>query len=237
MMDAHDPLPANAISLVDAFSEVYFAKCAEAESLITAIDTAISDKERGLAFEEYDESQADVNLYFRGVLQSGVIHTYVRDLDHPDNPSKLDRHGWAAPPLWRPGGGIFSNHVASGMDPGPEGTFFKGAYHPVYLIESEFYNWLYAAFPHRRPHEDQESSDPEITAPSKGVRRGRPSGSGSYEQLDAPLVEKMKQLRESGAVNSIQKAAEAVADEAVGQSKEAKVRRLMARYAQSRREP
>lgn len=66
--------------------------------------------------------------------------------------------------------------------------------------------------------------------PSAERGQGRPLGSGSMNEDDAPLVEEMRQRIASGEFRSWRKAAEAVADRAVGSANhESKVRRLLRR--------
>lgn len=229
-MDAHDPIPEDAISLMDAFNEVYFAYSPDAAQVIQAINDAKSPKEMEFAFNEYDESQAKANIYFRSVLVSGALTTFIRDPDTGDR-LQLDRYDWAGPALWRPEGGFFSNHVG-GAVPGPEASFLKGSYRPIFLNTDKFYSWFYAAFPNLSPEPDTATTE---TASEKKPKpgRGRPLGSGSYERLDAPIVKKMQDLIRNGQANSIRAAAITCLPEAAGNSDEAKIRRLSGIYAKT----
>ena len=65
----------------------------------------------------------------------------------------------------------------------------------------------------------------------RGRRSGRKKGSGSYEKQDAPLVEEMKELIDSGDAASPHAAAMQVVGRAKGAgTQESKVRRLVDRF-------
>lgn len=80
---------------------------------------------------------------------------------------------------------------------------------------------------------DRNSPEPDEIVQNQLVRRGRPLGSGSYEPLDAPLVEEMHQLMNEEPCLSPTAAANRVADRAAGGGTvESKARRLAERYSQ-----
>jgi hypothetical protein len=63
--------------------------------------------------------------------------------------------------------------------------------------------------------------------------RGRPRGSGSYALADAPLLQQMKELIETGQASSVNVAASLVADKAKGPGTlESKLTRLRHRYVE-----
>ena len=62
-------------------------------------------------------------------------------------------------------------------------------------------------------------------------RRGRKKGSGSYDKLDAPLLDEMHELIKNGDAVSINDAAGQVASKAKGSSTESKITRLSKKYA------
>ena len=65
-------------------------------------------------------------------------------------------------------------------------------------------------------------------------RRGRKKGSGSYDPADALLLAEMKRLLDAGEAVSLQKAAAAVVDKAVGGgTDESKIKRLVKKYGGS----
>ncbi len=65
-----------------------------------------------------------------------------------------------------------------------------------------------------------------IDASSSKIRKGRPTGTGRYQELDRPLVEKAFQLFRSNEEPSILAAVQRVEDEAKGASLEAIRKRL-----------
>jgi hypothetical protein len=61
-------------------------------------------------------------------------------------------------------------------------------------------------------------------------RRGRPPGAGSLQEIDEPLIQKMRQLLRDGSATSPNDAAKQIAGEATGNSPKAKQARLRKRF-------
>lgn len=84
------------------------------------------------------------------------------------------------------------------------------------------------------PAEDSSPAKPSekyLAPPQTPKSRGRPRGAGSYAALDAPLVEEMIRLINSGVARSPHHAAQLLADRAFGSSQnDSKVARLVRRY-------
>jgi hypothetical protein len=83
--------------------------------------------------------------------------------------------------------------------------------------------------------ENQENSSVALAdAPPDGKRRrGRPKGSGSYEAVDEPLIDEMREAIEANPAVSPTAAAACVADRAPGGgTPESKVKRLAQRYSE-----
>ncbi len=106
---------------------------------------------------------------------------------------------------------------------------------PVLVFRDDLEKWPFAP-----KEESAESTAPSSEAAATSVpdaastarqRRGRPSGSGSWADADAPLVDKMRELIEAGNAKSPNDAASKVAREARGSGTvESKITRLAKRY-------
>lgn len=84
----------------------------------------------------------------------------------------------------------------------------------------------------------QKSAENSEFGEERPKRKGRTKGSGSYEQLDQPLLEEMRALIASAQVASVEAAADAVADRAFGHSTpESRKTRLAKRYREQFGEP
>ena len=82
--------------------------------------------------------------------------------------------------------------------------------------------------------ENQENSSVALAEPpiESRRRRGRPSGSGSFQAVDEPLIEEMQSLIATTPSLSIHGAADRVADRAQGSTeRESRIKRLMQRYS------
>ena len=106
----------------------------------------------------------------------------------------------------------------------------SGFQRPTYLNVSfdrdAFFKALAAAEPRSQA---TDRGNEQETSPAS--TRGRKKGSGSFAQLDAPLVKEMKELIDSGKVVSPHAAATQIADRAKGAgAPESKVRRLINRF-------
>jgi hypothetical protein len=166
-----------------------------------------------------------VEVFLRRCLSEEAIHAYVRDpetgewldlrpqewdLDwleysgHPrewwnDNTAKGFRHDYV--------------HPDDPDQPGPRGTFIRGALRPIFFRRDEFDRWFDSTF-----------------GDKKLDKRGRPLGSGSFKGADEPLLHEMRQLIETGVAKSAEDAAGRVAARAAGASFESKRTRLAKRY-------
>jgi hypothetical protein len=179
MNDANDPIPADAISLVDAFDYLFRAMTANWKELeercnepVIALALNLNENSNeemnrqlmGDAFPEYDQALLKANIWLRSCIGNGGITAFIRDPLH-DKQLQLQRQGWDDVGFCR--SGISSNFVAPNdlMDPGPDSEI-DGFRRPVFFMRNDFEKLIALAF---------GSGDP--LAPDQGFRsrRGRPS--------------------------------------------------------------
>jgi hypothetical protein len=225
---ADDPIPMKAIRLTGAFQRVFEALLAKPAIIDTLEDYDLEWKEDLEKINQRFKPEAAANAFFRAhLIYDGNLHAYVRDPETTEI-LQLDSRGWQ--PLSRGPHrpfkekrsaylpmttGIDADYVIDPYDehfPGPEGTFIRGAFRPVFLWRDEFERWFQKTF-------------------GTIKRRGRTRGSGSWANADEPLLEEMCELIENGSAKSPEDAAKKVADRAAGGgSWESKFTRLAKRY-------
>ena len=225
MARAPDLIPLEAISLSQAFERLC-EKVHEDPHVLPAFDddwaealkkSQATEKQFGdpegydAETEQWCLERRMANLFLRLQLADGKLLACVRD---PKNGEilQLGRDGWL-PEAWLDYTpyGIWDDYIDNKDydSPGPGGSFIGNARRRVFFPVNLFGRWLNSNFP---------------------TSRGRPPGSGSFKDIDNPILEKMKILLANKTVASPTQAAKLLAREAHGQSEEAKVKRLVKRY-------
>ena len=135
----------------------------------------------------------EANVFFRDHLSNGAIIAHVRD-PQTGEILQLSPLGWYSP-FAVPKSSSFrwiEQSIPTGIDnfvapddpsnPGPEGTFIRGAFQPVFFFRNEFDQWLETTFgPNRHP--------------------GRARGPGSIKTTDKCFLGETDQLIERGKAN------------------------------------
>lgn len=204
-----DPLPDKAIRISEAFDRVREALTAKSDALKTL--SAAKLKFLCQAKEEEARLQRSQRLsqkslaalhhgkeavvFFRDSLERGELTTYIRD---PEDGAILQLDSLD----WHPMGGRLllseppyafeEDFLENDPFSGNPNTFIRGAFRPVFLWRKDFELWLSKTFGQRHSG-------------------GRPTGSGSYEAADMPFLDRMRDLRRTGAAKSIYDAAVQVA--------------------------
>jgi hypothetical protein len=126
--------------------------------------------------------------------------------------------------------GISANFVSPDdlMNPGPAAEI-DGVRYPVFFLRDEFEKFVRLAF-------GSAESPPDV--PDSGAplrRRGRQKGQGSFEVVDLPILNEMKDLISARKAASPEEAARVLADKAHGAGTiESKSARLAKRYRKRR---
>jgi len=217
-----------AIRLTGAFQRVFEAIFANPAIIDTLEDYNLEWKEDLEKINQRFKPEAAANAFFRAhLIYDGNLHAYVRDPETTEI-LQLDSIGWQ--PLSRGPHRPFKEKrsaylpITTGLDtdyvidpydehfPGPEGTFIRGAFRPVFLWRDEFERWFQKTF-------------------GTSKRRGRPPGSGTWEKADEPLLEAMRLLIERGSAKSPEDAARKLVHRAEGAgTPTSKQTRLAKRY-------
>jgi hypothetical protein len=154
-------------------------------------------------------------IFFRNHLYVGNLLAYIRDPETGDI-LQLDHFDWGMGrngfwPLRLPR--RVDDFVTNDDLVRNPNTFLHGAYRPVFLWRDEFEHWLKKTFG------QQEH------------RGGRPTGSGSWQVADEPLLDEMYNMIKTGMAKSPNDAARLLADRASGSGTLAsKQTRLANRY-------
>jgi len=175
---------------------------------------------------DYDRWEFHAAAFLRHFLYEGALFAYVRD---PETGEKLRliSSEWG---IWYNSLTRFfsSDYVRPSLQPdpsmpkisvvfsqpGPGGTFIRGALRPVFFLQDEFDQWFAEVF----------------SAKTK-TRSGRPPGSGSWNVTDEPLLNEMREAIVSGQAKSPDDAARLFADRASGSGTPAsKQTRLAKKY-------
>ena len=211
---AHDAIPAGTISLSRAFEKISFAigRHLDPNSIAAGVEEIACLVNRGSALISLTALDERAGAFFRRFLSEGALTAYVRDPETGEwlqlDSQEWDLDMWAAP---LPGFSFDHVHPDDPDQPGPHGTFIRGALRPVFFRQDKFDQWFQKMF-----------------APSK--RPGRKSGTG-FQHLDQPLLEEMRLLIESGSAKSSENAAQMVVGRAAGPgTAKSKARRLGRRY-------
>ena len=203
---AKDPIPAKAILLADAFDWAFEKIYASPEILTTLgefqeILKLNRECEEGMGqYEEGSDLDRAATIFFRNHLYVGNLLAYIRDPETGDI-LQLDQFDWRMGhngfwPLRLPRR-VDSFATNGDAVPNPN-TFLRGAYRPVFLWRDEFERWLKKTLGHQKHG------------------GGRPTGSGSWQVADEPLVDEMDSMIKTGKAKSPNDAARLLADRASG---------------------
>ena len=217
-----DPIPAKAILLGDAFDWAFDEIYAKREILETLDEffqrTLRLNRELDESVGVYEDAYLDkaATIFFRAHLYAGNLLAYIRDFETGDI-LQLNQFDWGAVsrrefwPLRLPR--RVDNFLTNDDAVRNPNTLIRGAYRPVFLWRDEFERWLKKTFGHQK----------------RGG--GRPTGSGSWQVADEPLVDEMDNMIKTGKAKSPNDAARILADRASGSGTLAsKQSRLAIRY-------
>lgn len=250
---AADPIPADAILLNDAFEwlvEMVVSKLpigSEDDVYEFAVQRALSNRivlsTPDFANTAFWSDEVVANILLRVCISGGGIAAYVRDPDAGELLS-TGKTGWWPTPWCEDPSPLLGAcpmsayvHPDDPESPGPPQATFKGFRRPVFFRKEEFDLWVYrlrtryGVRPQPQPVLIHPNRVPKETANREAIelgqgKLGRPKGSGSYVEKDAPLVEEMLQLLKAREVTSVTAAAQRVRDRALGASEESKTKRL-----------
>jgi hypothetical protein len=138
MTDANDPIPLDAIALVDAYQIVWESITLISSELLEAINPAqsISDQANREAWAAYDSSQLKANIWLRQRIADKSLSALIRDPEQGEV-LKLSHIGWEDPGFLN--SGIHENFVGPDdiINPGPN-TVLHGQRRPVFFKLDEF---------------------------------------------------------------------------------------------------
>jgi hypothetical protein len=193
---AEDAVPIEAIRLSEAFARVHDAAKQNAkilesipewaqDNILSMIDTLKHEED---CFEPNDDSievLVKAAALFRIALNE-ELETYVRDPNY-NQPLRLNHEDWffcdERVPI------EFNDWLSMNATPGPiNETIIRGKRRPVFLLKDQFEKWFAETF--------------------KVGLKSHKKRPGSYEIADAPIVEEMHELIESGKAKSARDAAE-----------------------------
>jgi hypothetical protein len=226
--DAPDPIPENAIGLLNAFYKVLDlalqnpSKLTLEEDEREEIRTTTDSEFRQFVGEDYSKWYdlnsivvgKETNIFLRKCVADGQLSPRVRDPETGEI-LRVSHEGWDNVEF-PPGelGWPRSNHVHPDdpYDPGPADVIVRGKARPVFFPQAEFEVWLKQTF-------------------GTGKRRGRRPGSGSWHIADEPLLLEMKKLIDPRTFRSPEAAAYEVAARAAGGgTRQSKATRLAKQY-------
>lgn len=179
---------------------------------------------RAAAIIAGDLSRATLSL--RHMARVGLVHSRARFVDGPGSRTQTSVDLPAS--FWAPPKGLLAN--AAGpvpLEDWKEGSFEGGgtAFGPGKASDVEF---LRSDVDRHYP-----ARSPQTPVRASSANRGRKKRAGCYDLPDAPLLEAMRQLRESGEALSDHKAAQQVVEGAIGGGTEgSKIKRLTTKYKQ-----
>ena len=202
-----DAIPAGTIHLSDAFDKVFRFLAFQSQDPATfGKELADLNSSEPIPLNDWLYS---IEKLFRRCLSEEAIHAYVRD---PETSEWLELR----PQEWDLDWLEFSGHprewwndnTATGFrhdyvhpddpdQPGPRGTFIRGALRPVFFRRDDVDRWFDSTFDDK-----------------KLQKRGRRLGSGSFERADEPFLQEMHRLIEDGSAKSAEDAARQVAERA-----------------------
>jgi hypothetical protein len=216
-----DAIPAGTIHLSDAFDKVFgFLAFQSRDPAKFGKELANLNSSELIPLNDWLYS---IEKLFRRCLSEEAIHAYVRDPETGEwlelRPQEWDLdwmefsgHQWE---WWNTATGFRHDYVHPDDpdQPGPRGTFIRGALRPIFFRRDEFDRWFDSIF-----------------GDKKLQKRGRPPGAGSFEPDDEPFLREMDRLIENGSAKSPEDAAGQVAERAKGASFQSKLTRLAKRY-------
>ena len=255
-----DAIPLDAIVLGDAIAMVQWAIERDPEVLPSILDNLWLEAIEKNA-TNVGRVEAAANLTVRDAIWDGQILPCIRDPESGEtlrtgDSSRWMADKWLAGDLSSMQPAIMSQyefvHPSDPSHPGPESATIRGFRRPVFFIRKEFDKWFRSIFESALPSREEIPSvlgyfalinDSKYAVKvaernSLGEGRespaadvGRPKGSGSFRNADAPLVDEMAGLVEEGTVSSIEQAAICVAARAIGSGTlESKRKRLARLY-------
>jgi hypothetical protein len=133
-MDADDPIPVDAIGLVEAYQLTRSAHIPDWDRLANRITSNDDDP-----WWSVDLAERVVERFFRDALAKGELNAYVRDPISGERLQLLNRDDWSLAGFLP---GISSNFTSPNdlFCPGPDSTI-DGMRRPVFVIKKELDTW------------------------------------------------------------------------------------------------
>jgi hypothetical protein len=213
---ASDPIPEDAVGLLDAFIRIHDANWEKPdlfnfdEDEIQEIRKSVAADLRKFVGDDYRDQGWSVdefvpirlaNIFLRRCIEDRQLTPCIRDPETGEI-LRASHSGWSN--IEFPEGDYgwpFDNHVHPDdpYSPGPDDVIVRGKARPVFFLRDHFDAWFQKTF-----------------RSNTGKRPGRKLGSGALEALDEPLLEKMRIAIENGSASSPNDAALMFADQAAG---------------------